>query len=429
MGTVMAWVTIVRYGIVQAAIVAGTVLPITTLPRIMQNELGFLAIVAGGLVGIYYTSQLTRLIAGALSDMAERRTPFIIIGLGLCGASSVLAAHAIGWIAQDAPFAVAFAVLGYVGVGIGIGVAGTTLFALLAASVAPQRRAPAATIVWFIMIASLAGTTVAAGKAMTPFTFERLNEVALIIAVVAFIVGTLGIIGTEPRETTASERAKPKLRDALKTLVEPSTRSFALFIFVSMFAYNMQELILETFLGAQHGLDAGESTSFSGYHKAGVPVGMLVAAVTGRFFQGTRGVLLALTIAGCLGSATALLSLAASSYGAAPGQLVATIALLGFSNGLFAGGALASMFALAGGGVERREGTRMGAFGLAQAFGFGAGMFFGALQLDATRQFLSDASAFASVFVIEAAVFAAASLLAIRISRAPSSVPAQAYPA
>ncbi len=433
MEAVRAWLTILRFGVAQAAVVAGTVLPITTLPRIMQNELGFLAIIAGSLVGIYYAAQLSRLLAGALSDRASRRMPFIVAGLVVSGVSGVLVAYGVTWLANGAAYALPLLIVGYVGVGVGVGTGGTTLFALVATTVSPRRRAPAATIVWFVMIAALAITTVLAGKAMTPFTYERLTSVATTIAIVALIVGTLAVLGIERGGVSVAQSAstepKPPLSAAFATLLEPGVRNFALFVFISMFAYNMQELVFEAFLGARHGLDAGESTSFSGYHKAAVPLGMLAAAIIGRIFQGTRAALLSLTIGGCLLSASALISLGLSSFGAMPGQLIGSVAALGFGNGLFAGGALASMFAVASSGAGRREGTRMGAFGLAQAVGFGIGMFAGAAQLDVMRTFTSEASAFASVFLLEAAVFVAASILAIRLTRGATQSAAKALPA
>ena len=188
MEVVRAWFTILRFGVAQAAVVAGTVLPITTLPRIMQNELGFLAVIAGSLVGIYYAAQLSRLLAGALSDRASRRVPFILAGLAVSGVSGILVAYAVTWLADGAAYALPFLIVGYVGVGVGVGTGGTTLFALVATTVSPRRRAPAATIVWFVMIAALAITTVLAGKAMTPFTYDRLTTEAAAIAIDAQLV-------------------------------------------------------------------------------------------------------------------------------------------------------------------------------------------------------------------------------------------------
>ncbi|MEM7692962.1 MAG: MFS transporter [Pseudomonadota bacterium] len=422
MRALLAWVTIVRFGLAQGATVVMTVLIITTIPRIIQNELGFLAIVSGTLLGCYYGAQLARLVVGAMSDVAPRRTPFILAGYAVAGASSVLAAHAVGWLAEGSMSALPLLVAAHIGVGVGVGAAGTTLFALVAATVTPARRAPAATIVMFMFIAAIAIVTILAGRAMTPFSYEAMEDVALTIAVGAFLVGTLSLWGLEtPNAAQAAREKAPEglIRRALAGFAEPETRKFAIFVLVAMFAYRMQELVLEPFLGARHGLDPGQSTQLSGYHQAGVPIGMIAAAVLGRLLQGTRGGLLSITLSGCFLSIIALLALGLSSYGALPGQVTGAIALLGFGNGLFVGGAVAAMFALASAGTLERTGARMGAFGLAQAVGFGIGMAFGAAQLDAMRPLLGEASAFASVFFLQAVAFGAAAILAIPLTRTP----------
>ena len=61
--------------------------------------------------------------------------------------------------------------------------------------------------------------------------------------------------------------------------------------------------------------------------------------------------------------------------------------------------------ALAGRGKEAREGTRMGLWGAAQAIAAGAGGLLGAAAVDVARGILaSDASAFGTVFLAEAAL-------------------------
>jgi len=80
--------------------------------------------------------------------------------------------------------------------------------------------------------------------------------------------------------------------------------------------------------------------------------------------------------------------------------------------------------ALAGEGRARREGTRMGLWGAAQAIAAGFGGLFGAGMADILRRALgSDASAFGTVFLLEAALFVAAAILALRIMDRASPAP------
>ncbi|MEM8551985.1 MAG: BCD family MFS transporter [Pseudomonadota bacterium] len=434
MHVVLAWVTIVRFGIVQGSIAAITVLPISTLPRLMIEELSLLAMAPGVLIGIHYAVQISRLRFGYGSDVGGRRTPFIIGGLVALGIAGVLASLSVTLMTQNPALGYAAAILAYALVGIAVGAAGTTLLALLATTVAPERRAPAATIVWFLMILGLVLAATLGGQAMIPFSYARLVEVSIAISVIAVTVGTLALLGIEgkgrPREAQASGdrsaegrtgKVKGSMMAAFRQVwAEPAARGFTIFVFVSMFAYNMQELVLEPFSAAVFGLSPGESTQLSGNHHMGVLIGLIIIAVVGRILRGRPGALVAVTVGGCLCSAAALLTLAASAFFAPDWPLAATVMAFGVSNGVFAGAAIASMFSLAGMGAERREGTRMGIWGAAQAIGFGLGMFFGASVLDAARISLNDPSAFAAVFALEAVFFTFAALLAWRVARGPA---------
>jgi BCD family chlorophyll transporter-like MFS transporter len=91
---------------------------------------------------------------------------------------------------------------------------------------------------------------------------------------------------------------------------------------------------------------------------------------------------------------------------------------------MFAVAAIGSMMALAGEGRARREGTRMGMWGAAQAVAAGFGGLMGAALVDVLRLWLTDVEAFGSVFLIEAALFVAAALLAARVMDRQRPVPA-----
>jgi hypothetical protein len=65
---------------------------------------------------------------------------------------------------------------------------------------------------------------------------------------------------------------------------------------------------------------------------------------------------------------------------------------------MFAVAAIGSMMALAGEGRAEREGTRMGLWGAAQAIAAGFGGLVGAALADAMRTFMTDPSAFGTVF-------------------------------
>ena len=120
-------------------------------------------------------------------------------------------------------------------------------------------------------------------------------------------------------------------------------------------------------------------------------------------------------MAGCLGSAATLAVITLLGPIGPGAPLMPAVVALGFFNGMFAVAAIGSMMALAGQGREQREGTRMGLWGAAQAIAAGFGGLLGAAMVDVMRLSFNDAQAFGTVFIVEAALFIAATAMAAKI--------------
>ena len=306
----------------------------------------------------------------------------------------------------------------YAFIGIGVGACGTSLLALMAKRVAPKRRAAAATTVWMMMIAGFAITATTVGKALEPFSYERLVDITAFVSMAAFAVTVVAMWGLEGAASAPVEEKaeKPSMREALTQVwAEPNARRFTAFVFVSMLAYSAQDLVLEPFAGAVFGWTPGESTQLAGAQHGGVFVGMLLVAVLTTVFSKTRlGDLRGWVIGGCLGSAVAMAGLCVAGLVANPSwPLQANVFVLGLFNGIFCIAAIAAMMALAGKGRKAREGTRMGIWGAAQAIAFALGGFLGTVVVDAVQWGLGSTSvAYAAVFGLEALGFLAAQVLA-----------------
>ncbi|MEM9785117.1 MAG: MFS transporter, partial [Pseudomonadota bacterium] len=190
-------------------------------------------------------------------------------------------------------------------------------------------------------------------------------------------------------------------------------RNFTIFVFLSMTAYFMQELILEPYAGLVFGFTPGQSTSLSGAQNGGVFIGMLTVGIMATGLK--IGALRNWVMAGCMGSAAALAIITFLGPLGPTAPIVHAVMLLGFFNGMFAVAAIGSMMALAADGKERREGTRMGLWGAAQAIAAGFGGLVGAGMVDILRTSMTDTQAFGSVFIAEAALFIAATAMAAKI--------------
>jgi BCD family chlorophyll transporter-like MFS transporter len=410
----LTWTQILRLGLVQMCLGGVVVLTTSTLNRLMVVELALPAVLPGLLVALHYGIQITRPGWGLRSDTAARRTPWIVAGMALLGLGAVLASAAVALMEESFGAGLALSVAAYALIGVGVGASGTSLLALMATATAPHRRAAAATITWVMMIGGIALTAAGTGALLDPYTPARLLAIAGGVALGALVLTAVAMWGVERRLTPRPpEAAPPLLRGLREVWAEPAARAFTVFVFLSMTAYFMQELILEPYAGLVFGFTPGQSTQLSGAQNGGVMLGMILVGVaaTGLRLGGLR----AWVVAGCLGSAAALCAVAVLG-GQGPGApLVPAVVALGFFNGMFAVAAIGSMMALAGRGRERREGTRMGLWGAAQAVAAGFGGLAGALMADLARPVFGDATGFGAVFLAEAALFLFAAALALRL--------------
>ena len=421
----LSWIAIVRIGLVQTALGAIVVLATSTLNRIMVIEIGLPAVVPGLFIAAHYAVQILRPRWGHGSDTGGRRTPWIVGGMLALACGAPLAAIATVLMATSLATGLVLATIAYLLIGIGVGAAGTSLLVLLAERVDASRRAASATIVWMMMIAGFAVTAISAGQALDPFTPQRLILVVSVVSLLGLVLATLAIAGVEQRlpaqaVSTAARQDRAPFRIALKQVwSEPQARTFTMFIFISMLAFNAQELLLEPFAGAIFGMTPGQSTKLGGLHHAGILLGMvLVALLATRRGPASVRILRLSMSGGCIGSALCMLLVAMGGFVGPDWPLRPAVFVLGVANGVFTIAAIGSMMTLAGSGHPSRQGIRMGVWGAAQAIAFALGGLAGTIAVDLARHLLHDpVLAYASVFIGEAVVFLLAAVLAVAVTR------------
>ena len=412
----LSWSQIFRLGLVQMALGAIVVLTTSTLNRLMVVEFSLPALLPGALVGLHYGIQLSRPRWGFRSDVGGNRTRWIIGGMITLALGGVGATYAVTLFALNYWLALSASILSYGMIGIGVGASGTSLLALLATATAANRRAAAATITWLMMIFGIALTAGVAGQFLDPYSPERLMAVVSTIAILAIVLTVLAIWNIERAVSSRASEPNIPFQEAMREVwAESKTRNFTIFVFLSMNAYFMQELILEPYAGLVFGFTPGQSTSLSGAQNGGVFVGMLTVGIMATGFK--IGSLRRWVMSGCYGSGAVLLLICLSGLMSTALNFTYLVVALGFFNGMFAVSAISAMMALASSseGRGQREGTRMGLWGAAQAIAAGFGGLTGAVLVDITRSFFADAPAFGAVFIFEAALFFAAALMAMRV--------------
>src|SRR6185436_12847548 len=94
---------------------------------------------------------------------------------------------------SSVPIGIMLAVLAYILIGIGVGAAGTSLLVLVATSVTAERRVPAASIMWMMMIAGFVITSAVTGRFLDPFSPARLVAVSSIAVVFVLLLALVAL--------------------------------------------------------------------------------------------------------------------------------------------------------------------------------------------------------------------------------------------
>ena len=435
------WWQVFRLALVQACLGSVVVITTSTLNRIMVVELMLPALLPGLLVGLHYAVQMVRPRMGFGADQGRRCTPWMVGGMGVLSLGGCLAAQAIVTMGSDRGLGVALAAVAFVMIGVGVSACGTSLLVLLAKRVGDDRRAPAATLVWVMMIVGFALTAVLVGKHLDPYTPERMLSVVCTAAVLAWLLAGAclwGLEGPAPSAATSVESgdslkhqphgalaahegpAHARFREALAQVWnEPQARWFTVFVFLSMLAYSSQDLILEPFAGTVFDMTPGQTTQLSGLQHGGVLLGMLCVALVGSAWaRGRFGSVQAWMVGGCLTSALAMAGLSAAAGLGGDWPLLANVFFLGVANGAFSIAAITTMMRLAAAAKDGREGTRMGLWGASQAIAFGLGGVLGTGASDLAHWWLAQpATAYSWVFGMEALMFAWSAWWAVQVGR------------
>lgn len=415
----LTWMQIARLGLVQMALGSIVVLTTATMNRVMVVELALPAILPGLLVSLYYGTQFLRPKFGHGADQGGKRTPWIIGGVLTLGLGALGAAGSVWLMGIHTWAGILAAIPAFLLIGLGIGSAGTNLLALLAARVSESRQAAAGSLVWIMMIFGLAATGITAGILLDPFSPERLIWVTAGVSAIALCLTLIGIWGQERTPgRPAPERKAGFMEITRELLADPRVRIFTIFVFASMLAYNLQDLILEPFAGHVFAMTVGQSTQLGGMHHAGALLGMLSVLASGSFLARWIDVPIRVwIIGGCLLSGAALIAMGLGGQRGPGWPIAPNVFILGLANGIFAVAAIGAMMGLAREGDEAREGARMGLFGAAQAIAFGLGAFLGTAAADVMRSLITDdALAYGTVFIAEGALFLVAAILATRLS-------------
>jgi len=416
----------IRLGLLHVAIAMTFVLINSVLNRIMIHDLGILASVVAVLVVLPYVLSPAQVWIGQYSDthpiFGYRRTPYIALGTMLAITGAALAPHAALALAREPLIGVPLAVLLFGMWGFGYNLAVVAYLSLASDMSTEQQRARTVAVMWFMMITSVIVTAIVVGRALEPYSEERLFTVFLKTGGVALALALVGLIGLEPRRTTMTVRqSRAGQMAAIRAIISnPQARIFFVYLIMLLAAILGQDVLLEPFGAQAFGMNVKETTQLTAiWGGATLTALLLYGAVLSRWVSKKRGAMIGGSIA-----ATGFLLIALSGMLAIEAMFIPGILLLGFGTGIATTTNLALMLDMT---TAEQVGLFIGAWGVADAIARGVGTLLGGVMRDVIAHMSGSAvSGYVSVFLIEAMLLGISLVLLQRIdvtafrSRQPS---------
>lgn len=421
----MTLVKNIRLGFLHVAIAMTFVLINSVLNRIMIHDLGILASIVAVLVVLPYILSPAQVWIGQYSDthpiFGYRRTPYIALGTLLALTGATLAPHAALALAHDPMIGVPLALLLFGMWGVGYNLAVVAYLSLASDMSTEQQRSRTVAIMWFMMIASVIVTAIVVGRALEPYSEERLFTVFLETGGVALVLALVGLIGLEPRRTERVKQSRAGQVAAIRAVLDnPQARIFFVYLIMMLAAILGQDILLEPFGATAFGMNVRETTQLTAmWGGATLTALLLYGAVLSRWISKKRGAMIGGSIA-----ATGFLLIALSGMISIEALFIPGILLLGFGTGIATTTNLALMLDMT---TTEQVGLFIGAWGVADALARGVGTLLGGVMRDVISHMSGSAvSGYVSVFLIEALLLGISLVLLQRIdvtafrSRQPS---------
>ncbi len=256
----------VQIGLIHAA-VAITLVPInSTLNRIMIEDLGISATLVVLLLSLPYLLSFIQVAIGSFSDrrpfLGYRRSPYILIGLLLCVAGLLMATQVAMQISQNFWLGIGLGLLTFGAWGMGFNFATVSYFSLASEISGEKDRAKTTAVMFFIMIVSIILTAAGLSRLLEPFTAQRLERAFQAVAVLALVMGLVGLFRLEQR---ATDRQDSPERYELSLIIREvlsnrQVKLFFLYLILMLAAILGQDVLLEPFAARAFDLPVSVTT-------------------------------------------------------------------------------------------------------------------------------------------------------------------------
>ncbi len=355
----------VQLGLIHVA-VAMTLVPInSTLNRVMIKELMLSATLVAILASFPYLLSPVQVLIGAYSDrhpiFGYRRSPYVLIGLLLCGLGVFLSPYAAFRFAEDFRAGGLLALVAFGAWGTGYNLASVSYFSLAAELFGENNRGKTIAIMFFMMIIGVIATAIGLSRLLNPYTPEALIRSFAYVAAFALLLGLAGLTGLEPRFQTSFPSTRtfsvPEMTIAIAS--NPVARRFFLYLLLLLAAILGQDILLEPFAAEAFGMTITQTTRLTSLWGVFVIFATLLAgALEGRSSKKT------IARSGNLGALAGFLLIIFSGLTQQVGVFYAGVTLLGIGTGIATVANLSLMFDLT---TPSSVGLYVGAWGFSNA--------------------------------------------------------------
>ncbi len=394
-----------QLGLIHMA-VAMTLVPInSTLNRVMIKELALSATLVAAMASLPYLFSPIQVAIGSFSDrhpiLGLRRSPYIALGLLLTVTGVILSPQVAFLMANNFWMGLGLGILVFGAWGMGFNFATVSYFSLASEISGEKGRSRTIAIMFFMMISAIIITSIGLGRLLDPYSPAILERAFRIVGLTALVVGTIGLLGLEPRSPkiiTVQGEARYGLRSLIRIVF--SNRQVTLFfwyLILLLAAILGQDILLEPFAGEAFGLSVEATTRITSIWGTCVLLSLLVAGLLeGRVAKQT------VVKSGAVAGVIAFIVIAVSGTIVNKSLFYTGVVILGLATGVSTVSNLSLMLDMT---VAGQVGMFIGAWGMADALARLTGSILSGFVRDLVSRLAdSPVTGYVIVFGLEAAM-------------------------
>ena len=398
--------------------VAMTLVPInSTLNRVMIKELALSATLVSILAVLPYLFSPIQVAIGSYADrhpiFGWRRTPYILFGLILTVVGVAIAPAAVFVMPTNFWLGLFLSALVFGAWGMGYNFASVSYLSLASELSGEKGRSRTIAVMWVFMIIGIILTAAGLSRLLEVYSPQILQQAFRYVALVALVLGLIGLFKLEPRDkipsTIISKEDRTPWLVLIRGVFESSqAKAFFIYLTVLLAAILGQDVLLEPFGAEAFGLSVQATTRITSIWGTCVLIALVVASFLERWVSKKTVARIAAWIAMAGFIAISISGILTNSY-----VFYAGVLLLGFGTGASTTSNLSLMLDM----TTERVGLFIGAWGVANALSRFLGTLMGGVVRDLATQLLNNAIyGYVIVFILETVMLVISLILLQRIN-------------